>query len=162
MAESEFTTPCLDEAPHGRRNAARHEAGHVLLAYIGNVAIASVRVTDAGTGKVVPIGDVGDAPRSWLHAAIAGTVAQAPDLAGPSPHMESDDGRLAYAAGLMLDSTTFNGVQVARHDVMVILEDHRCHHTLLAEYLCVHHNTTIEWVVLAREIETIFATCAEA
>jgi hypothetical protein len=154
-------TPCLDDAPVGRREAARHEAGHALVAYLGSVAIASVRVTDTGTRTVIPIGEIADAPRAWLLAALAGSVAQPPDLDGERPHVDSTDGKLAYAAGVLTSSTSFADLEGARDDVGRLLAEYRCHHSLLAEYLCAHHNRTIPWSALEAQLKVIFLRCGE-
>jgi hypothetical protein len=161
MPKLDPATPCLDAAPAGRRDAARHEAGHVLLAYLGRVAIQSVQVSDAGTGRVVPDGNVGDAPTSWLRSAVAGLVGQALDLAGPSPHIDSDDGKLAYQATVILKVPFTEATQAARVYVMEILALHRCHHALLSEYLCNHHNTRIEWSDLSPQLDRIFEECED-
>jgi hypothetical protein len=141
--------------------AARHEAGHALLAYLGDVAIESVRVTDTGTGKVSPVAEVADAPEAWLLVAIAGNVAQPSKLDGAAPRVDSEDGKLAYAAGLKIGRTSFNDVEAARQGVMDTLADHCCHHTLLAEYLCIRHNTTIPWADVESQLKKIFKTCAD-
>lgn len=152
-------TPCLDSAPAARVVAARHEAGHALLAYVGGVEIESVRVTDTGTGKVIPVGEVAAAPTDWLLVAIAGNIAEPPNMEGPIPHVDSEDRKLAYAAGLIIGRTSFSDLEAARREVMRTLTDHRCHHTLLAEYLCVRRNTTIPWADVESELKDIFTKC---